>query len=190
MNLRDLLSEKRPVILKRWLDTICETYPAETSIFLRQQKDQFANPVGYTFAQGAEAILDGLLTGADAGKTAPFIDGIMRIKAVQEGAPSQALVFIFLLKNILREICGQALQERPLAEEMTALESAIDALGLRAFDSFMKCREKIYELKANETRNMTFRLLQKARLMGEIPGEYQDDEENSSDKSKPKEVAK
>jgi hypothetical protein len=29
----------------------------------------------------------------------------------------------------------------------------------------MKCREKIYELKANEARNMTFRLLQQAKLI-------------------------
>jgi hypothetical protein len=29
----------------------------------------------------------------------------------------------------------------------------------------MKCREKIYELKANESKNMTFRLLQQARLI-------------------------
>ena len=190
MSLRDLLMEKRAAILKRWLDIIFDTYPAETSIFLRKQKDQFANPVGYTLAQGTEAIFDELLCGADVKKATPFIDSIMRIRAVQDGTPSRALVFIFLLKDIIREMLGQTLREPHLAEEMVSLESAIDALGLRAFDSFMKCREKIYDLKANETRNMTFRLLQKARLMAEIPGEYQDDEENSSDKSKPNEVAK
>jgi hypothetical protein len=29
----------------------------------------------------------------------------------------------------------------------------------------MRCREKIYDLKAQEARNMTFRLLQKAQLL-------------------------
>ncbi|MBF0557508.1 MAG: RsbRD N-terminal domain-containing protein [Nitrospirae bacterium] len=190
MSLKDLLLEKRAAILKRWLDAIYQTYPAETSIFLQKQKDQFANPVGYTLAQGTEAILDGLLSGADTESATPFIDSIMRIRAVQEGAPSRALVFIFLLKGIIRELLGQSLLERHLAEEMALLESAIDALALRAFDSFVKYREKIYDLKANETKNMTYRLLQQARLLVEIPGEYQDDEENTSDKSKPKEVAK
>ena len=31
----------------------------------------------------------------------------------------------------------------------------------------MKCREKIYDIKANEARSMTFRLLQKAQLIVE-----------------------
>jgi len=32
---------------------------------------------------------------------------------------------------------------------------------------YMKCREKIYEIKANEARNMTFRLLQQAKLIAD-----------------------
>jgi hypothetical protein len=185
MNLIDLLSEKRPAILKRWLDVTVDTYPAETTLFLKKQKNQFANPVGHTLAQGTEAIFDGLLCADNAEKSASFLDSIIRIRAVQEGPPSRALVFIFLLKGIIREILGPAVQERPLAEELAALESAIDAVGLRAFDSFIKCREKIYELKANETRNMTYRLLQKAQMLCEIPGEEPGARENSSAKPKP-----
>jgi hypothetical protein len=190
MNLIELLSEKKTAILKRWLDATFDTYPAETSIFLKNQKDQFANPVGHTLAQGTEAIFDALLCGTDAEKSTLFLEGIIRIRAVQEGPPSRALVFIFLLKGIIREILGQAAQERPIAEELAELDSAIDAIGLRSFDSFMKCREKIYELKTNETRNMTYRLLQKARLLREIPGEEPGHEECNSDKSIQKEVAK
>jgi hypothetical protein len=170
MKLIDLLSEKRPAILKRWLDVIFESYPADTSIFFKNQKDQFANPVGYTLTQGSEAIFDELLGRADAEKAAAFLDSIMLIRAVQEGPPSRAVVFILLLKGIIREILGQAVQEKPVGEELVALESRIDAIALRAFDSFIKCREKIYELKANETKNLTYRLLQKANLLCEIPG--------------------
>ncbi|HXW69671.1 MAG TPA: RsbRD N-terminal domain-containing protein [Dissulfurispiraceae bacterium] len=188
MNLKDLLSEKRPAILKRWLDVAVDTYPAETSLFLKKQKDQFSNPVGHTLAEGTEAIFDALLCRTDAEKSeksASFLDSIIRIKAVQEGAPSQALVFIFLLKGIIRELLGQAVQEHPIAEELAELESAIDAIGLRGFDSFIKCREKIYELKANETRNITYRLLQKAQMLCEIPGVQPGVGENSSS-AKPK----
>jgi hypothetical protein len=183
MNLIDLLSEKRPAILKRWLDVTVNAYPSETSLFLKKQ-DQFANPVGYTLAQGTEAIFDGLLRADDAENSASFLDSIIRIKAVQEGPPSRALVFIFLLKGIIREILGPAVQEHTIAEELAALESSIDAVGLRAFDSFMKCREKIYELKANETRNMTYRLLEKAQMLCKIP-EEPGAGQNSSAKPKP-----
>lgn len=185
MNLIDLLSEKRPAILKRWLDVTVDYYPAETSLFMKKQNDQFANPVGHTLSEGTEAIFDALICGADADKSAPFIDSIMRIRAVQEGSPSRALVFIFLLKGIIREVLGPAVQEIAVARELVELESSIDALALRAFDSFIKCREKIYELKANETRNMTYRLLQKAQMICEIPGEETAVRENSCAKPKP-----
>ncbi len=185
MNLIDLLSEKRPAILKRWLDVTVDYYPAETSLFLKKQNDQFANPIGHTLAEGTEAIFDALLCGADDDKSAPFLDSIMRIRAVQEGSPSRALVFIFLLKGIIREILGSAVQEIAVAEELVELESRIDAMALRAFDNFIKCREKIYELKANETRNMTYRLLQKAQMICEIPGEEPVVSENSCAKPKP-----
>jgi hypothetical protein len=189
MNLKDLLSAKRPAILKRWLDVTVDAYPAETSLFLKKQKDQFANPVGHTLAQGTEAIFDALLCGADdekSEKSSSFLDSIIRIKAVQEGPPSRALVFIFLLKGIIRETLGQAAQEHSIAEELAALEASIDAIGLRAFDSFIKCREKIYELKANETRDMTYRLLQKAQMLCEIPGEESEPGGRENSSAKPK----
>ena len=170
MKLTDLLTEKRPAILKRWLDKIIEAYPANTSFFLRKE-DQFANPIGHTIRQGTEAIFDALLDGVDLGKIAPFLDGIIRIRAVQEGLPSEGINFIFALKTIIREMLGPPVQDFQIAEDLLVLESRIDSIALLAFDNFMKCREKIYELKANETRNMTFRLLQKAGIVGEIPGE-------------------
>ncbi len=191
MKLIDLLSEKRPDILKRWFDIVVESYPADTTIFLRKQKDRFANPVGHTLKQGTEVFFDELLSGADAEKAAPSLDGIIRIRAVQEGPPSRAIVFILLLKSIIREILGEAVQERSLSGELVALEARIDAVALYAFDSFMKCREKIYEVKTNETRNMTYRLLQKAQMICEVPGEEPAGPgENRSNKPKPKEVAK
>jgi len=54
--------------------------------------------------------------------------------------------------------------------ELKEIELRIDSLALLAFDLFMACREKIYELKANEARNMTYRLLQKAKLVCEVEG--------------------
>ena len=98
--------------------------------------------------------------------TASYESGLFR-----KVLPPALLVFIFLLKGIIREILGPAAQETAVAEELAELESKIDAIALRAFDSFIKCREKIYELKANETKNMTYRLLQKAQMLCEIPGD-------------------
>ncbi|MBI3592651.1 MAG: RsbRD N-terminal domain-containing protein, partial [Nitrospirae bacterium] len=106
MKLTDLLSGKRPAVLKRWLDVTVETYPSGAPIFLKKQKSRFSNPVVYTVSQGIELILDELLQETDFDKISPFLDSIIRIKAVQGLPPSQAIAFVFKLKNVIREAVG------------------------------------------------------------------------------------
>lgn len=170
MKLNKLLSEKKTTILEKWFDMIVETYPPETSDFLKNQKDRFANPVGSTIFSGIENLFEQLLNSrnadvsAQAEKISPFLDSIIRIRAIQDFTPSQAIAFIFFLKKVIREELNTVLEE-VASGELLALESKIDNLALLSFDIFMKCREKLYEIKADEVRNMTLRLLQKANLI-------------------------
>jgi hypothetical protein len=166
MNLKDLLTEKKTVIVKKWFDAVVETYPGDTSGFLKKHAAQFTNPVGYTFAQGLEGLFDALIAGLIPDKVSSFLDGIVRIRAVQDFAPSQAVSFIFVLKRVVRGALENELRENRLSEELSAFDSTVDDLALFAFDIYMKCREKIYDLKAQEVKNATFRLLQQAKLMG------------------------
>jgi hypothetical protein len=166
MNLKKKLMEVKPAILKKWFDAVADTYPDNTSGFLKKQKAQFTNPVGYTLAEGLEGLFEALLQGMIPDAVSTFLDGIVRIRAIQEFAPSEALAFIFQLKKIVRQELGnEVLQQQRMIEELASFDSAIDDLALFSFDIYMQCREKIYELKANEARNMTFRLLQQAKLI-------------------------
>jgi hypothetical protein len=169
MKLEKLLSEKGPAVLDRWLKLILESYPADTQRFLKNQKDPFANPVRHTISRELENIYRELLKGVDRERVAPFLDRIIRIRAVQDFSPSQAIFFIFLLKRVIREVLEKEIRENQLDDALTVLESEIDDLALIAFDVYMKCREKIYALSANEARNQVYRLLQKKGLMAEIP---------------------
>jgi hypothetical protein len=168
MNLKHLLTEKKSAILKKWFDAIADTYPEDTAGFLKNKKARFQNPVGYNIAEGIAGLFDSLLQGMIPDTVSAFLDTIIRIRAIQDFQPSEALSFVFQLKKVVRqELGGEILKSRELADELAAFESTIDDLALFSFDLYMKCREKIYELKANEARNMTFRLLQKARLIDE-----------------------
>ncbi len=170
MDLKQLLTEKKTAILKAWFDAITETYQPDTSAFLKKKKAQFTNPVGFTLSEGMEGLFDGLLAGLLAGDVSRFLDGIVRIRAVQDFPPSEAVAFVFQLKQVVRRELGSDNLARPgIAAELAAFESAVDDLGLFAFDLYMQCREKIYELKANEARNQTYRLLQQARLIVDRP---------------------
>ena len=168
MKLENLLSKKRSAILERWFHLILETYPPETAKFLKKQKDRFANPVGAAISEGIEGIFDQLCQGIDYGNVSPFLDKIIRIRAIQDFLPSQAIAFIFLLKQVVREeIATETLEDG--ASELLAFESRIDDLALVSFDIYMQCREKIYDMKFNEVRNKTYGLLKKTNLLYEIP---------------------
>jgi hypothetical protein len=169
MKLEKLLSEKGPAVLDRWLNLILESYPADTQRFIKKQKDPFANPVRHTISKEIENIYEELLKGADRERVVPFLDRIIRIRAVQDFSPSQAIAFIFLLKKVIRGVLEKEIREHQLSDDLFVFESKIDDLALIAFDVYMKCREKIYALSAKEARNQVYRLLQKKGLMAEIP---------------------
>jgi len=170
MSLKQILLEKKDVILASWFERILDTYPAETAKFLKNQKDRFANPVGQTIHEGIEGIFQELVQGGEIGKASGFLDAIIRVRAIQEFTAAQAVAFIFFLKNIIRDGIKDTQLSAELAEELARLESQIDSLVLIAFDIFMQCREKLYDIKANEMRNMTYRLLQQANLVTEVEG--------------------
>lgn len=171
MKLIGLLEEKRSVILKRWFEAVIDTYPTDTSGFMKKQKDQFSNPVGYTISQGIESILDALMEGKELAAGLSFLDDIIRVRAIQDFTPSKAMSFIFLLKNVIREELEKEIRQRQVYDDLLEFESRIDNLALLSFDKYSKCREQLYKLKTDELQRMTFKLLKKANLMSEIPGQ-------------------
>lgn len=146
-----------------------ETYPPETALFFKTQKDSIANPVGSVTLQGIEGLFEELLRGINYERVSTFLDSIIRIRAIQDFTPSQAISFVFLLKKVIREELKKEIMGNSLSGELSELESRIDNFALLAFDIFMKCREKFYELRANEIRLLTYGLLKKENLIIELP---------------------
>lgn len=150
--LRDLLLEKQSAIAERWLEKIFQAYPAETRRVFEQGKDQFHNPVGHTLSRETGVILGLLLEGADTAKFLPHLDRILKIKAVQDFAPSQATSFLHCLKGVIRSELRREIRDSRLAVELMQFEDTIDALLMQAFDIYMNCREAICELRINEVK--------------------------------------
>ncbi|HXY55931.1 MAG TPA: RsbRD N-terminal domain-containing protein [Nitrospirota bacterium] len=168
MSLKDVLKEKKSRIVKKWFEAVLETYHENARGPLGKREAQFTNPVGYNLSQGIEGLFDATLEGLIPDDVSRFLDDMIRIRAVQAFTPSQAVAFIFEAKRIVRkELANELLHDPRMREELEAWDSAVDDLVLFSFDIYMQCREKIYDLKANEARNLTFRLLQKAKLITE-----------------------
>lgn len=173
MKLSDLLTEKRSPIVKKWRDLILQTYPEQSQSFLKKQKDRFANPVGRTMFEGIESIYDELVGEADSDKLSLFFDNIVRVRAVQEFTPSKAVGFVFGLKAIIREQLAREILQSGISEEWAAFERRIDGLALLCFDVYSECRQKISDIRVNELRNQSHRLLKMAGLAYELPEDYE-----------------
>lgn len=181
ITLESLLLQKKSAIVRKWIDAILETYPADTAKFLKAQKNQFANPVGSMISEGIEGLFEELLNGVNPEKVAPFLDKVIRIRAVQDLTPTQAIAFVFVLKRLIREELESDIQKHQLSDELLLIESRIDDLALLSFDIYMKCREQVYEIRTTEWKNRLFRLLQKANMIGEIPEEQPDPKDTNID---------
>ena len=152
MSLRDLLSEKRAPILKRWLDLISGTHPASSPSFSRS-RDEFSDPEGHTVAREIEALYHELLQDRmDATKACASLDSILRIKAVQDLTPGQAVGFVFLLKEAIAEELVGEIERGQLLRQWLEFESRVDRLASLAFEMYMQCRERIYKLRADEVK--------------------------------------
>ena len=168
MIFKDLLLKNKGAVLDKWFHLILGTYPADTSKFMRQEKDRFANPVGHTITESTEALYEGLLQGMEADQLAGHLEKIIQIRSIQDFSASQTVVIIPFLKKALREEMKRSgIEITQVMEEWFDLESRIDQLSLVAFDIYTKYREKIYEIRINEIKKekeKAFKLLERTGM--------------------------
>lgn len=180
MSLEKRLEKRKSEILKKWYDRVVDTYPAETALFLKEQKDAFSNPVGKATRDSLHALWSELLKPEmDSEAVRSHLDPIVRIRAVQAMfTPSEAAGFVYFLKDIIREVLGRELDDIDRLKRLLAFERRIDDMGMAAFNIYMKCREAVFQMKANQEKNKIYKAFLRAGLVEEIPG---DEPENHKD---------
>jgi hypothetical protein len=163
MPLNDLLLKHKTEILREWFGRIADGYPAETASFLKKQQNRFSNPVGHAFTEGTAALLQALLENRDLKSAKQPLELMVKIRAVQEVSPSEAVGFIYLLKEVLQQELGEAIRQQGLWDELIEIGTRIDRLALTAFDMFMASREKIYGIRARAVERRYSKLDRLAR---------------------------
>ena len=122
-----ILASRKKDVIARWYDLILNTYAPETARLWRKEKNHIANPVGHKFQIGLTGIVDLFLEddGAmDGAKYEPFLDEIVRVRAVQDFTPSQATAFIYLLKKAVRETLLITTKVKDIGEDIAPEEKA------------------------------------------------------------------
>jgi len=165
MGLVEELKKKSPKIVKKWQDSLIASYPEDTQRFLKKEKDEFANPVGYIFKNELERLYNGFVD-EDQDKINSSLMEIIRVRAVQDFFPSTAINFILELKEIIKD---ETNWESFSIEEKEVLDKKIISLLLSAFDIYEQCRQKLYDLRVHEIKRHVMGLLKMANLIYEIP---------------------
>ena len=157
MSLYEQLARKRDSIVERWIDSIARSYPEGAATLFQRGRDRFRNPMVHTIAQGARELFGALLDGEDDARMGAILDPILRLRAVQEVSPAQAVGFVFEVKRIAREALeGEGADAREASAEWAAFDAKVDQLALTAFGVYTKCREEIFEIRIREMRKQAF----------------------------------
>lgn len=174
---REFLKQKRKEIIKRWFSEVLKAYPDDAARFMENETNRFANPVGHTFAAEFELMYDALLEDSLSEDLTENLARSVKIKAVQDFTPSQAISFIFLLKGAVRSELADQVSD--FSEELTAFESQIDNVALLLFDRYMAEREKLYSIRLNEAQRRVARTLE--RYQTNAAAEQPDNSRGSQD---------
>lgn len=146
------LQKARPEIFRRWKGSALDLFSgaeSPSSLITDALLEQMAS------------LLDSLAD--EKGDCSDAVDAICRILAVQPFQPSFAMRVFFSLKSIVPELlCGQSGDEFSGEGEPVRFLSRTDELILMAFDRYMAHRERLYQLKVEESRNRMHMALRRA----------------------------
>ncbi len=152
MKLQKLLKEKRSSVLDKWVDAVLNTYSDEAFRIFKNEKNQFANPVGYRVSAGLTALYDAIIDREIENKIPQLFEELVLVRAVQVFSPSQAIYFVFQLKDVVRKECEKA-GLTDFYKDLLIFYESIDAVALLVFDLYMASRDRLYQVRMKELKS-------------------------------------
>jgi hypothetical protein len=131
-------------ILDEWFDKTIEIYPEQARGSISRNRERFRNPVGFTVRESLAKLLEELVGEMNVVRAGDAVEEIVRLRAVQDCTPIEAVCFIFLLRQIIRAHHAD--------DEFADMEHRIDELALVTFDRYVKCREELAMVRINEAK--------------------------------------
>jgi hypothetical protein len=171
MSLASLIRERRERIAEGWIEEILAVYSPDASAIFSRQTDPFANPLGHSVREGANGLLEALLNGTDPMEVRLHLRKLVKIRAVQDLTPSEALSFVFSLKDVLRKEIPQASTDPQYHAAMLEMDSKIDEVALAAFELFVEARDEVSRLRISEVKRQVAWVLDKINRRESVPAE-------------------
>lgn len=155
--LTQLLQEKRADILEKWENSVLSCYGPDAMRIFKTQQNQFANPIGHKTRLGLAELYDVLCDPSEEAVYTPDLQEYIKVKAVQKVSASDAVSFVFKLRELVREQLGKKGMTESY-KEWLAFDARIDAAALAIFDMFVNSREQVYLVRINEFKQNRYLL--------------------------------
>lgn len=153
MDFDRFLNDERDALVESWRRRTLEAFPAESRRFMQGESNPFANPIGATLGKALAALYDLLRAETlDEAAATEAVDAIVSVHAIQEFSPGRGVEFPFALKAAARARLAELKATDGAVADLLAFESRIDRVGLLAFEAYLRRREKLYELRANDLK--------------------------------------
>jgi hypothetical protein len=136
------VKENRKALLEQWTTSVMAMLPGGGS-----HGSLVATAIGEELNALLDAVTDRTMQAAEP------IMRITRILAIQDIPPSKSLSILFMLKAMIEELPGEC--DHPCRDRL-------EELTLQAFDSYMKHRETICQIKYDEGRRKMHMALRRA----------------------------
>ncbi len=154
MKLNQALKNKEEKILSLWVERTLDSYIS--SGFFKRSTDKFANPVGANIKEGLTRLFRHLVKGDEQQQYVEPLDQVIRIRAVQEFTPAQAVAPIFELKWVVKQVFSADKEYKPLLPELDTFDCDVDRAGLVAFDMYVQCRDRLHKARIREIKSGSF----------------------------------
>ena len=165
----DLLEERKDTIVERWVDAVLAAYPSDSAAIFQAQRNPFANPLGHTVRESTRGVFQVILNGMDKEELREQLDPIVRIRAVQQLTPTEALSFVFALRSIVQDTIPEAKEDPRHRGGIAKLNEQIDQVALAAFELYAARREEVSQLRIGEVKRQVAWVMAKINKQDEAP---------------------
>jgi hypothetical protein len=165
MTIEDFLIRNREKICRDWEEKTLSSYSKHASNLYGRDKNRFSNPVGNQLRSAISLCFQYLIEAETSPETlTPVLSDFIRIRAVQDFRPSDAVGFILQLKDVVWELLNNHPELDRLVTEWVRIQSKIDCLTCLAFDIYVESRQRVFEVRIKELKRTGYRYLREIDL--------------------------
>ena len=171
----ELCRTEQEQILVKWNAAILATYPLDMTGFARTQEDRFRNPGGHAIRLALEEVYTAVSGGLSSERLLRgSLEMFVKLRAVQDFTPVQALGVVYLLKPLLRERVLPACLQDGLLDEYLEAEYRLDTAAILVCDIYVASRERVLEERIGEIKRQHAQLVRWAQKKNKAGEDIQD----------------